>query len=95
MARLVAALFCETDAVMDDVRRLVGVHAALAHRHGAAFRALDRDIERLLDEPFATPPAFAELCDEDGLRLIMITPPQILRLLDRAVALGVRPAPIG
>lgn len=85
----------ETDAVMDDIRRLIGVHQALAHRHGAAFRALDRDIDRALEAFAGTAPDFAQLVDADGLHLIMLTPPEIHALLARAVALDVRPAPVG
>lgn len=84
---------CETDAVMDDVRRLVGVHAALARRHGAPFRALDRDIEQMLEGDMLATSTWAELPDTDGLLLMLLTPPEISALLARAVALGVAPDP--
>lgn len=95
MAALTLTIRAETDAVLDDVRRLVGVHQALAHRHGPAFRALDRDIDRALEAFASAAPDFAQLADADGLHLIMLTPPEIHALLARAVALDVRPAPVG
>ena len=92
MARLLT-LRCETDALLDDVRRLVGVHAALARRHGPAFRALDRDIEQILEGDVTANVGWAELDDADGLLLIAIPSPEISALLARAVALGVAPDP--
>lgn len=89
----VLTIRCETDAVMDDVRQLVGVHSALARRHGPAFRALDRDIEQMLEGDVTATVSWAELDDADGLHLIAISPPQISALLARAVALGVAPDP--
>lgn len=84
----------ETDAVMDDIRRLVQIHAALAARHGDRFRALDRDIERALEDPCALKPQIAELTDAEGLHLVMTAPAEIHALLARAVALDVRPLPL-
>lgn len=50
MAHAVPTLTLETDAVSDAMRELEAVAAALARRHGEAFRALDRRIGQMIGD---------------------------------------------
>lgn len=50
MVMIGLTLTLETDAVTDAVRELKAVSLSLAGRHGEAFRALDRRIDRLVGE---------------------------------------------
>lgn len=53
MARITLTLRLDNDLVRDAVESLGVVHQALARRHGARFRALDRRIETLIDGGFS------------------------------------------
>lgn len=94
MAALSLSLGVDLDGLADDLYRLTSVQRALARRHGDAFRALDRDIDRWLDAPEG--PVEHPLTDNsDGVTWVMFTSPASLKaLLERAAALGV-PMSIG
>lgn len=51
MAATIATLTFETACLSDAIAELQLVHAALARRHGAQFRELDRRIEALTEDP--------------------------------------------
>jgi hypothetical protein len=85
MARVVLSLSCETELVTDCIADLQRAHEALTHRHGAAFRDLERRIEQI------------EPGDGDGFdfpeiepgRMVMTPPPRWVALVAEARALGV------
>jgi len=49
MAALEITITVESDPVLDALAELSRIHAALCARHGAAFRALDRSIDAILE----------------------------------------------
>jgi hypothetical protein len=87
MARLTVTFTLEGELISDAVDGLERVHKALAHRHGAAFRRLDRRIERIVTgEVSIEAPGLRYLGDG---RFIAIPPRQFLDILDEAGRLGV------
>lgn len=85
MARVRLALVCETDLVHDCIADLRRVHEALTHRHGAAFRDLERRIESIEEEDAGTF-GFPEV--EAG-RMVMTPPPRWVALIAEAKTMGV------
>lgn len=74
----------EGDAVQDAVRDLLRVRDRLTHRHGAAFRGLERRIEAIAESK----PAFQTHILDGGT--IMVLPPRDwVDILTEAKALGV------
>lgn len=49
MTQVVTSLTIETDLIGDAIDRMVDIHAALARRHGDAFRTLERRIETVVE----------------------------------------------
>lgn len=85
MAALVLKLTAETDLIYDALDSLSRIHHALVHRHGAAFRALEKDIEALGEQSLDLGHPH-----DLGEGVFVFEPPrQFVDLIDRARALGV------
>jgi hypothetical protein len=78
------ALHAEVDALMDVVPELAAIHQALTHRHGEAFRKLERDVERLVDGDIDV-----VMHDLGDGRLSFAPGPKVTDLLRRARAMSV------
>lgn len=86
MAQIVAELTFETELLHDLVGELGHIVQALAHRHGDAFRQLDRDIDEWIElTDWRHELTFAPL--ECG-RQILLPPSSGVALVDRARRLG-------
>ena len=86
MASIWLALTAELTPALDALDDLQRAHERLASRHGDAFRALDREIDGILEggELVAT----ADL-EGDRSRFFIIPSPKVTEALKRARQLGV------
>lgn len=83
-------LWLDPDLYKDAVRDLCGLHEALGHRHGPAFRELERRIEAALENP--EHPELRQLgIDGDALIVLALPPASMLALIAEARRLQVRP----
>lgn len=74
----------ELDLVNDAIAEIERIHRALASRHGAAFRALDKRIETLHETIH-----FTEARKLDGEVIVMIPPVAWTAVIADAKRLGV------
>ncbi len=87
MTQTVMTLTLETELVDDLINALKRTHTRLASRHGAAFRRLDRRLDRILSgERAIEAPQLRALGDG---RFVVIPPRQLMDIVDEAARLGV------
>lgn len=84
----IASITIESDVVVDAINELLLVHERLARRHGDTFRALDREIDRLIDMGAGALVADTRL-DGDASRILLIPSPPVTAVLKRARELSV------
>lgn len=86
MAVVALTITAEFDLLYDAVDTVERAHRALATRHGAAFRDLERKIEALMEAPDWGEVPMADL--EPG-RVVFFVPEKLAELITDARALGV------
>lgn len=87
MAQMTMMLNFEMDLIGDAAADLKAVFRALAHKHGAPYRALERRIEALIDgEAEFGKPEFHRI---DGSRFVVAPGGELKSILQDARALGV------
>lgn len=84
-----AGLRIETEPVTEAIAELERILGALPGHHGDAYRALERAIEALADPP-QPQPVLRTLTGEDGVAMLVMTPPpEFTALIREAKRLGV------
>lgn len=86
MTQIHLTLCAETELLWDAAEDLQRIHAALAKRHGDAFRRLDWDIENAFG---AIAPGDIGSERLDGSTFVFTPPAAWLELIERGRALGV------
>jgi len=87
MAQLVRTLTVEMDLVGDAIDDVERIFRALARKHGPAFRALEREVERLMNgDAELSPPPFHHI---GGGCYVAEPYPELAAIVREARALGV------